>query len=185
MAEPRFEMHERRILGTEILWVLGTSILIVASISMILYTALTVGMNPPSNVERIDPKTLHLSGEFAEHNLGTSIEADGSITARVITTQFMFVPHCVAVPMGRRVTLRFASPDVIHGLLVTGTNVNTMVVPGYVSQVHTEFVRTGDLLMPCHEYCGLGHSEMWATIQVIPENEMKPDAEGRITCAQR
>jgi cytochrome c oxidase subunit II len=26
--------------------------------------------------------------------------------------------------------LRLASPDVIHGILVSGTNVNTMVVPG-------------------------------------------------------
>jgi cytochrome c oxidase subunit 2 len=83
------------------------------------------------------------------------------------------------------VTLRFASPDVIHGLLVTSTNVNTMVMPGYVAQVHTEFTRTGDLLMPCHEYCGLGHSEMWATVQVIPPNEMKPDPQGRLSCAQR
>jgi cytochrome c oxidase subunit II len=74
---------------------------------------------------------------------------------------------------------------VIHGLLVTGTNVNTMVVPGYIAQVHTEFSKTGDLLMPCHEYCGLGHSEMWATGQIIPANELKPDAEGRIACAQR
>ena len=81
----------------------------------------------------------------------------------------MFVPRCIAVPHGRRVTLRFATPDVIHGLLITGTNVNTMVVPGFVAQVHTEFTRTGDLLMPCHEYCGLGHSEMWATVQVMPE----------------
>ncbi len=79
----------------------------------------------------------------------------------------MFVPRCVAVPQGRPVTLRFATPDVIHGLLITGTNVNTMVVPGFVAQVHTEFTRTGDLLMPCHEYCGLGHSEMWATVQVM------------------
>ena len=39
------------------------------------------------------------------------------------------------------VTLRFATPDVIHGILVTGTNVNTMVVPGYVSQVHTVFTQ--------------------------------------------
>jgi Cytochrome C oxidase subunit II, periplasmic domain len=97
----------------------------------------------------------------------------------------IFVPRCIAVPHGRRVTLRFASPDVIHGLLVTGTNVNTMVVPGFVSQVFTEFTRTGDLLMPCHEYCGLGHSEMWATVQVVPESEMRPDAQGRLACAQR
>jgi cytochrome c oxidase subunit 2 len=105
---------------------------------------------------------------------------------RVIATQFMFSPRCIPVPQGRRVTLRFASPDVIHGLLITGTNVNTMVIPGYVAQVHTEFTRTGNLLMPCHEFCGLGHSEMWAIVQVLAANEFKPDADGRVHCvAQR
>jgi cytochrome c oxidase subunit 2 len=179
------EMHERRILGTELLWALGVGVLIAATLSMIVFTALTRDINPPSNVERIDPKTLHLSGEFAEQNLGTTVGADGSVTVRVIATQFMFVPRCLAVPQGRRVTLRFTTPDVIHGILITGTNVNTMVVPGFVSQVHTSFTRTGDLLMPCHEYCGLGHSEMWATVQVIPENEFQPGQDGRISCAQR
>jgi cytochrome c oxidase subunit 2 len=185
MTEIHPEMHERRILGTELLWAFGVGVLIVATLSMVVFTALTMSINPPSNVERIDPKTLHLSGEFAEQNLGTTVGADGSVTVRIIATQFMFVPHCVAVPQGRRVTLRLATPDVIHGILITGTNVNTMVVPGFVSQVHTEFTRTGDLLMPCHEYCGLGHSEMWATVQVTPQNEFKPDQGGRATCAQR
>jgi cytochrome c oxidase subunit 2 len=185
MSDLHTEMHERRILGTELLWAFGVGILITATLSMIVFTALTRDINPPSNVERIDPKTLHLSGEFAEQNLGTTVAADGSVTARVIATQFMFVPRCIAVPQGRRITMRFATPDVIHGLLITGTNVNTMVVPGFVSQVHTEFTRTGDLLMPCHEYCGLGHSEMWATVQVLPENEFKPDQDGRVSCAQR
>ena len=124
-------------------------------------------------------------GEFAEQNLGTVVAADGSVTTRIIATQFMFAPHCVAVPQGRPVTLRLASPDVIHGILVTGTNVNTMIIPGYVSQVHTVFTRTGDLLMPCHEYCGLGHSQMWATVKVVPEAEFKPGADGRATCDVR
>ena len=179
------EMHERRILRTELLWAFGVGVLIAATLSMIVFTALTMGINPPSNVERIDPKTLHLSGEFAEQNLGTTVAPDGSVTVRGIATQFMFLPHCIAVPQGRRVTLRFAAPDVIHGLLITGTNVNTMVVPGYVSQVHTEFARTGDLLMPCHEYCGLGHSEMWATVQVLPDDQFKSGPDGRVACAQR
>src|SRR5215212_12121241 len=185
MTELHPEMHERRILGTELLWAFGVGVLIVATLSMVVFTALTMSINPPSNVERIDPKTLHLSGAFAEQNLGTTVGADGSVTVRIIATQFMFVPHCVAVPQGRRVTLRLAAPDVIHGILITGTNVNTMVVPGFVSQVHTEFTRTGDLLMPCHEYCGLGHSEMWATVQVLPGDQFKPGSDGRASCAQR
>ena len=185
MTEQPGEAHERRVLGTELLWAFGVGVLIAATLSVIVFTALTRDINPPSNVERIDPKTLHLSGEFAEHNLGTTVAADGSVTVRAIATQFMFVPRCIAVPSGRPVTLRFASPDVVHGLLITGTNVNTMVVPGFVSQVHTEFTRTGDLLMPCHEYCGLGHSDMWANVQVVPESEFQPDRDGRVSCAQR
>src|SRR5436853_2417097 len=121
-ADAHNEPHERRILGTELLWAFGVGILIAATLGMIVFTALTMGVNPPSNVERIDPKTLHLSGEFAEQNLGTTVAGDGSITARVIATQFMFVPRCIQVPEGRQVTLRMTTPDVIHGILVTGTN---------------------------------------------------------------
>ncbi|MFL6800018.1 MAG: cytochrome C oxidase subunit II [Xanthobacteraceae bacterium] len=185
MSDIHPEMDERRILRTELLWAFGVGVFVAAALGMILFTALTMSVNPPSNVERIDPKTLHLAGEFAEHNLGTSVGADGSVTVRAIATQFMFLPRCIAVPAKRPVTLRFSSPDVLHGLLITGTNVNTMVVPGFVAQVHTEFSRTGDLLMPCHEYCGLGHSEMWATVQVLPENEFRPGSDGRVSCAQR
>jgi len=105
--------------------------------------------------------------------------------ARIVATQFAFVPRCIVLPAEERVTLRLASPDVIHGILVTGTNVNTMVVPGYVSQVHTIFRTTGDLLMPCHEFCGLGHSEMTAIVRVVPKADFKPDADGRMTCADR
>src|SRR6266540_4247374 len=146
MSERQPEMHERRILGTELLWSFGVGVLIAATLSIIVFTALTMGINPPSNVERIDPKALHLSGEFAEHNLGTSVAADGSVTARIIATQFMFVPRCIAV-----------------------------------AQVHTQFTRSGDLLMPCHEYCGLGHSEMWATVQVLAEGAFRADRDGRVS----
>ena len=73
MTEQSAETHERRILGTELLWAFGVGVLIAAILGMIVFTALTRDINPPSNVERIDPKTLHLSGEFAEQNLGTTV----------------------------------------------------------------------------------------------------------------
>jgi cytochrome c oxidase subunit 2 len=174
---------EGEILQTELRWTvvaIGTVSIISAAI---IYAALAAHINPPSNIETIDPATLHLTGEFTETNLGTRVDSEGNVVTRIVATQFTFVPQCVVVPEGRKVTLRLSSPDVIHGILVTGTNVNTMVVPGYVSQVHTEFKKTGDLLMPCHEFCGIGHSQMWATVRVVPADEFKPDSEGRATCA--
>jgi cytochrome c oxidase subunit 2 len=58
-----------------------------------------------------------------------------------------------------------------------------MVVPGFVSQVHTVFRTTGDLLMPCHEFCSFGHSKMLARVHVVPADQFRTDAEGRASCA--
>ena len=160
---------------------MAVAVAVAIMVGATLFAALALHRNPPSNLERIDPKTLHLSGEFTEPNLGTRFE-DGQVVVRIVMTQFAFVPRCVAVPEGQPVTLRLASPDVIHGILVTGTNVNTMVVPGYVSQVHTVFHTVGNLLMPCHEFCGLGHSQMLARVQVVPTDQFHPDAQGRADC---
>ncbi len=178
-------MHasEREILGQELRWAAVVAGIVGVVMVAILYAGLALRTNPPSNLETVDPKTLHLTAEFSEPNLGTRVEPNGQVTTRMVTAQFAFVPRCVVVPANRPVTLRFATPDVIHGILVTGTNVNTMVIPGFVSQVHTVFTRSGQLLMPCHEYCGLGHSQMWATVNVVPESEFKPDADGRASCA--
>jgi cytochrome c oxidase subunit 2 len=174
---------EHDVVRSELRWAVAVIVFVAILFALTLFAALALHRNPPSNAERIDPKTLHLSGEFTEPNLGTRVEPNGQITARIVATQFAFVPNCVVLPEGQPVTLRLASPDVIHGILVAGTNVNTMVVPGYVSQVHTVFRKTGDLLMPCHEFCGFGHSQMWARVRVVPPNQFRPDAQGRASCA--
>ena len=178
-------IDEQAILKSELRWAAVVGVIVTIILAAILFAALTMHINPPSNREFIDPKTLHLSAEFTEANLGTRVDPDGQIVARMIATQFEFVPNCVVLPADRDVTLRFTTPDVIHGILVTGTNVNTMIVPGYVAQVHTRFTKTGKLLMPCHEYCGLGHSQMIATVEVVPPEQFRPDAEGRVSCGNR
>lgn len=179
MAHPP---SEQRILKTELRWSLVVAAIVLTMVTATILAAVTMHINPPSNREYVDPKSLHLSGEFTETNLGTRVDPAGQVTTRIIATQFAFVPQCVVVPADTPVTLRFASPDVIHGILVSGTNVNTMVVPGYVSQVHTVFRRTGDLLMPCHEYCGFGHSQMLATVRVVPSDQFRPGPDGSASC---
>src|SRR6185436_17598900 len=108
-------------------------------LSAIVYAAVAMHLTPPSNIETIDPAMLHVAGEFTEENLGTSVGNKGEIVTRIVTAQFAFQPACVVVPQDTPLVLRLASPDVIHGIMVVGTNVNTMVVPGYVSQVRTRF----------------------------------------------
>ena len=173
---------ERDIIRFELRWSLVVGIIVAIIVIAVVFAAVSMHMNPPSNREYVDPKTLHLSAEFTEGNLGTRVDPNGQIVARVIATQFEFVPSCIVLPANRDVTLRLTSPDVIHGILVTGTNVNTMIVPGYVSQVHTVFRKTGDLLMPCHEFCGLGHSQMIATVRIVPPGAFRPGPDGRIAC---
>ena len=173
---------EARILKSELRWAIVVGLVVAVILVAIIFAAVSMHINPPSNREFVDPKSLHLTGEFTEANLGTRVEPNGQVTTRIIATQFAFVPQCVVLPANRQVTLRFATPDVIHGILVTGTNVNTMIVPGYVSQVHTVFTRQGNLLMPCHEYCGFGHSQMLATVRVVAPELFRPGPDGRVSC---
>jgi cytochrome c oxidase subunit 2 len=142
---------------------------------------------PPSNVETIDASRLHLSGEFMEGNLGTEIQPDGSAIVRVIAQQYSFVPSCIVVPTDTRVVIRATSPDVVHGFLVTGTNVNTMVVPGFVAEVRTRFDRPGEHAMPCHEYCSVGHEGMWAHVKVVDRQEYARTyaAQQRASCVRQ
>ncbi|HSU07052.1 MAG TPA: hypothetical protein VLI93_15920 [Acetobacteraceae bacterium] len=122
---------------------------------------------PQSRVETADPGRLHISGEFIESNLGAAIEPDGSVTVRAIGQQYSFTPQCILVPTETPVTFRATSGDVVHGFLIDGTNVNTMLVPGYISTISTRFDKPGEHHMPCHEFCGVGHEGMWGNIKVI------------------
>jgi len=134
---------------------------------VVVYSGLHWAMMPPSRVETIDPSRLQMSGEFVESNLGSAVEPDGSVVVRFIAQQYSFTPQCLLVPADTDITFRTTSADVVHGLLVTDTNINTMVVPGYVATFSSSFPKAADHLMPCHEFCGFGHQTMWAHVKVI------------------
>ncbi len=174
--------NEQDLQKTERRWAAAVIAAVSVMVAVIGVSSFVMVLHPPSHVEQIDPATLAQNKEFSESNLGTSINPDGSATVRIIATQFAFVPRCIPVPQGRRVTIRVTSPDVIHGFLIAGSNANTMVVPGYVSELHTVFNAAGDHLMPCHEFCGLGHSEMWSVVRVIPQAQWHNDDAGRASC---
>ena len=167
-------------------WLMVMAAMLVVMMAIIVATGIVSALHPASNVEVINPLTLHLQGEFVESNLGTALEPDGSVTVRIIAEQYDFVPSCVRVPAGPPVKFRVTSADVVHGFLIPDTNINTMVVPGFVSEVRTSFAVPGEYVMPCHEFCGLGHQAMWAHVSVVPKDlfaDLTPVE--RTRCAQQ
>jgi cytochrome c oxidase subunit II len=141
---------------------------------------------PQTQVETISPITLHLNGEFVETNLGSAVEPDGSVTVRIVGQQYSFTPQCILVPTNTPITFRATSPDVIHGFLIEDTNINSMLVPGYVSSLAARFEKPGEHLMPCHEFCGVGHEGMWAKVKVIDKAEFfkLSASKRRLTCVE-
>lgn len=174
-------------LAAERRWVVIVAIIIALLVVMMIFTGLHWASMPPSRVETIDPRTLHISGEFVESNLGTTVGADGRVIVRLVAQQYSFEPQCILVPAETPVTFRGTSTDVVHGFVVGTTNANVMLVPGFVGTFTATFRKTGEQLMPCHEYCGTGHEAMWARVQVIPANEFFAKAAGgrRLSCVSR
>ena len=168
-------------------WAWIVAAIIALLVAMMVFTGIKWAAMPPSRVETVDPRTLHISGEFVEGNLGTTLAADGRVVTRLIAQQYSFEPQCIVVPAGMPVTFRATSTDVIHGFIVGTTNANTMLVPGFVATFTTTFQRPGEHLMPCHEYCGTGHEAMWARVRVIPAEEFLSRAKGgeRLSCVSR
>jgi cytochrome c oxidase subunit II len=175
---------EEIVARTEKRWVIVMLAMLAVMMAIIVITGITDAVHPSSNVEVIDPQTLHLKGEFVESNLGTAVEPDGSVTVRIIAEQYDFVPNCVHVPVDTPVKFRLTSADAIHGFLLPDTNINTMVVPGFVAEVRTRFSNVKEYQMPCHEFCGLGHQAMWAHVVVVPQEQFAnvEPVVGRTTC---
>jgi cytochrome c oxidase subunit II len=179
-AEAIAEAAERR-------WAYVVAAIIGLLIGMMVITGLHWAAMPPSRVETVDVKTLHIKGEFIESNLGTALEEGGKVIVRLLAQQYSFEPQCLVVPTNMPVTFRGTSSDAIHGFVVGSTNANTMLIPGFVATFTTTFPRVGEQLMPCHEYCGTGHEAMWARVQVIPQAEFleRTRTARRLSCVRR
>ena len=136
-------------------------------VGLLAFYAVANNIHPPSNVETIDSARLHLTEEFAEDNLGVKVDADGKVSVTLVAARYGFYPERIEVPVDTPIRFRIASADVLHGLHVPYTNLATMVVPGYVSEVHTTFPQTGEFPMFCNEFCGLGHDHMWSRLVVV------------------
>ncbi len=152
-------------------WITISLIVIGIFVGIITLDALFDGINPPSKVETVDSASLQLSQEFEEDNLGVQADDKGNITIRMVAGRYSFFPKHIAVPAETKLTFRWVSMDVLHGVHIPMTNMSTMIVPGYVAEITTTFPKPGEYPVLCNEYCGLGHNHMWSNISVIAKED--------------
>lgn len=184
---PGHHDSERVAARAEYRWVIFVVAIIGLLLCMIAFMSVHWVMMPSRRIETINPSTLHLAGEFTEDNLGSAVEPDGSVTVRLVGQQYSFTPQCILVPDKTPVRFRVTSADVIHGFIIADTNVNVMLEPGYISTFHTQFKQPGMHVMPCHEYCSVGHAGMWAKVKVIDRDSFfrQASSQRRQSCVQQ
>jgi cytochrome c oxidase subunit 2 len=84
-----------------------------------------------------------------------------------VARMWEFDPEEVIVPAGSTVDVYVSTPDVAHGLILLGTDLNLMAVPGVVNYARVKFDQPRTYQLLCHEYCGTGHERMAAHVRVI------------------
>ena len=158
-------------------WIGMIALIVLSAWGVQLYYAIK-GWHPPSNVEVIDSAQLHLASgvggdEFSEDNIGVSRDENGQLVVRMVAARYGFYPRRIELPQGVPFKLRIVSFDVLHGMEIPMSNVNLMLVPGYVSETTTTLNTLGEFPMICDDFCGVGHAYMFGNVNVVPADAFK------------
>jgi cytochrome c oxidase subunit 2 len=63
---------------------------------------------------------------------------------------------------------------VTHGLILLGTDLNLMVVPGVVNYARVKLDQPRTYQLLCHEFCGTGHDRMATNLRVVDRATFAP-----------
>jgi cytochrome c oxidase subunit 2 len=91
-----------------------------------------------------------------------------------VARMWRFEPQEVTVPAGSTVDIYLSTADVTHGLILLGTNLNLMAVPGVVNYTRVKFDKPRVYQLLCQEYCGTGHDRMAANLRVVDATSFHP-----------
>jgi len=141
-----------------------TVAVLVAAFAAVVATAVGSNIHLPDKSATILPEDIDATPPFDAPGLYQV--GENEYQAVIIAQAFNFTPGEIRVPEGATVTFLLVSRDVIHGFMIPRTNVNAMIVPGQVTEVTYRFKDAGEHQIVCHEYCGIGHHDMYGKVVV-------------------
>jgi len=83
--------------------------------------------------------------------------------------KFAYNPEIIEVNQGDKVTIRFISTDVHHGLYIDGYELKTDAIPGHEGEITFVANKTGKFTMRCSVTCGAFHPYMISYLKVKPD----------------
>jgi len=165
-------MHLHKFEKIWLIFGVGSLILFLAIIG---FGAFYKGTQPQSHMQTIDPNNVEAYEAFKPDNLGLTKVDDNNYVINIVASAFNYdfgvnkedkPVKEIKIPKGANVLFQITSKDVVHGFNIAGTNVNMMVEPGYISSLETKMNKTGVYTVVCNEYCGVGHHQMFAKVEV-------------------
>jgi cytochrome c oxidase subunit 2 len=142
-------------LEKRIIWISLAFALVLLSLSALAINLFHVGL--PTCLTDIKP---FQKGELITHS-PTHYEV------HYVARMWKFEPEDVTIPAGSTVDIYLSAADVTHGLILLGTNLNLMAVPGVVNYARVKFDKPRVYQLLCHEFCGTGHDRMAAELHVV------------------
>ncbi len=171
-AASNAERYEKAFLGL-------SAVMLVLFLGALFYAATAMGISLPSRAGELDPTEVRSTPPFDDP--GIRQVGPDRYEVVMIGQAWGFVPSELTLPAGAEIVFRVTSPDVIHGFDVEGTRLNAMLIPGQVTELTYTFREPGEHLIICHEYCGIGHHNMYGTIEVVPPEDFElPDEEDTV-----
>ncbi|MEM7130306.1 MAG: cytochrome c oxidase subunit II [Chloroflexota bacterium] len=150
----------------EAFWIRISLVTLVAFGLAIIISSSVFSIQVPGVYQRINPNTLMTPQSSLFANPGLRELAPGQYEAYIRSQIWAFTPSQIRIPAGANITFYVTSQDVQHGFKIAKTNINMMVLPGQISKLTTRFDEPGTYNIICHEYCGIGHHNMYGQIIV-------------------
>jgi len=148
----------------ERLWITISLATMMVFFVILLGLSVAADINPPSHGTTIDPTKVAQTPPFDKPGLRQI--GDHRYEAYYVAQIFQWNPSQIEIPVGSTVHFFITSTDVVHGFTIPQENINSEIMPGWVSDVEHRFTQPGDYVLICNQYCGAGHSGMFAHVKV-------------------
>lgn len=149
----------------EKVWMSVTAVFLAFAAGTLIWSVVAHRASLPEPAGRIDPELVRETAPFDTPGLIQT--GDNTYDLVYIAQAWQWTPQTVTVPKDAEITIKATTVDVLHGMKITDTNVNVMMIPGQISEVtDLVFDEAGTYQLVCHEYCGIQHHLMGAEIIV-------------------